>query len=307
MVAVGRQRRPYVPLIEATTVPDIASLLEDAEGAERRGDLNRALERYRCVTDTQCSDAERAHAWCRLSAVYRNRCEWDQALEAARESGRIARRAGLNDAEAEALNAEAAVEQSRGAFDRAEPLLKNALGLTKDSRLRGLVLQNLGVISAHRGELGAAERHFSESYGCFMQAGYRRGEAFALNNLGRIALDRNNLALAEEVLGKAVEVGQALDDGEMTALATLNYAEALLKKGEPGRAEDLVSSALGYFATTGNRWRQVECLRLLGALHASAGATPTARRCYEDGLAIARQLGAQLEVSTLERALKELR
>jgi tetratricopeptide (TPR) repeat protein len=168
-------------------------------------------------------------------------------------------------------------------------------------------LQNLGSILAQKGQLGSAERAFSESYGFFRQAGYRRGEAIALNNYGRVALDRHNPQLAERLLEDALGIAREVDDGDLAALATLNLAEALAQRGETKRARDLASAAFGHFDSCGNRWRQVECLRLLGALHEGEECIDDAERCYERGLSIAREIDAQGEIATVRDALTRVR
>lgn len=287
-------------------MPATEDLISEGVEAEKKSDLDHAEQCYKAALGSKPSDPVLAEIHCRLSSLYRNRCEWDLALEHAANSATAARRLADRKPYAEALNAEALVFQSRGEFDRASPLLEQILVITDDPRLRGHALQNLGSIAAHQGELGSAERYFGESYGCFMRADFPRGEATSLNNYGRVALDRGNDTLAEEVLSKAVEVARNIEDPELTAISTLNYAEALARRGQHSRAEDLASSALGYFAHTRNTWRHIECLRLLGDIHVRSNNRAIAKRCYEEGLDLAQKIGARLETSALKEALGAL-
>jgi predicted negative regulator of RcsB-dependent stress response len=288
-------------------MPNSDDLLREGIEAEKKSDPDHAERRYLAVLAAQPGDAVLAETHCRLSSLYRNRCQWDLALQHAKESGRLALRLEDKKQFAEALNAEALVHHSRGDFEEARHLLDQILTVTDDARLRGFALQNLGSISANQGDLGSAERYFAESYGCFMRAGFPRGEALSLNNYGRAALDRGNLALADEVLCKAVELSRVIEDSEMIALATLNYAEAVARKGNLGRAEDLASSALGYFAHTGNTWRHIECLRLLGDIHLRSNKHTIAQRCYEEGLDLAKRIGARVETTILTDALRAIK
>lgn len=287
-------------------MPQLRDQLVEGIEAEKKSDLDHAERCYKAVLQARPQDALLAEVHCRLANLYRQRCRWDEALGHARDSARIANRLDDKKHYAEALNAEAIIYQSRGEFGNATPLLEKVLATTSDDRLRGIALQNLGSISALSGDLGSAERYFAESYGSFMRCGNTRGEAHSLNNYGRAALDRGNLQLAEEVLHKAVEIARAAEDAEMIALSTLNFAEAVGRRGDSARAEDLVSTALGYFAHIGNRWLQIDCLRQLGDIHARDHNPETARRCYEEGLAIAKQIGASVEVSKLTQALASL-
>ena len=99
----------------------------------------------------------------------------------------------------------------------------------------------------------------------------------------------------------------AVEDSDLIALTTLNLAEALLQRGANKRARDLVSAAFGHFGSCGNRWREVECLRLLGALHEREDCPQDAERCYERALALAEEIDARGEISSLRDALRRVR
>jgi hypothetical protein len=86
----------------------------------------------------------------------------------------------------------------------------------------------------------------------------------------------------------------------------MNLAESMLCAGDLERADEAASTALGYFDMAGNRWRRVECLRLLGDINRRDDQTETARRCYRQGLELARELGVQLEITRLEDRLGAL-
>jgi len=148
------------------------------------------------------------------------------------------------------------VYRSRGDLDEAEAMLEHALRLAHDERVRGIILQNLGAVAADKHDLETAQHKFVESYGCFRRAGYRRGEAFALNNYGRALLEGGNRAQAERVLGQAIAIARDVEDDDLVALATLNVAETLYLTGDLTSAEGYVTEALGYFNHTQNAWRQ---------------------------------------------------
>jgi tetratricopeptide (TPR) repeat protein len=160
---------------------------------------------------------------------------------------------------------------------------------------------------AQQGQLSAAERAFSESYGFFQRAGYRRGEATALNNYGRAALDRGDASLGESVLEQAVEVAREVDHGELIALATLNLADAKARKGNLSDARDLASVALGFFTTSENRWRQIECLRLIGDIDERSFDYEAAAASFGHGLRVAMEIGAAVEIRTLTERVERIR
>lgn len=290
----------------ATDMPDTNELIEEGLAAEKLGLLERAESCYSVAAMSEDPSVQ-AKALTRLASVHRSRAEWDIALDLARRAQSVARSIGQHALVDEAIVAEANVLMCHGDFASATTVFESLLETATDPRLRGVVLQNLGSILAQKGQLGAAERAFSESYGYFRQAGYRRGEAIALNNYGRVALDRRNIELAEKSLEDALAVAREVEDSDLVALATLNLAEALTLRRQDKRARDLASAAFGYFGSCGNRWRQVECLRLLGALHEREKCLEDAERCYERGLALAEEIDAQAEITTLRDALARIR
>jgi len=279
--------------------------LNDGVRAETHGDLDRALSHFTSAASSP-DPAVAAEALTRLADVRRSRGEWDDALAAARRGREIARSASLDTQRIHATIAEANVLLCRGDFFEARSLFEQVLSMTADPRMRGLALQNLGSIMAQQGELGAAERYFAESYGQFQHAGYRRGEATALINYGRVTLDRGDPRLAEDLLCQAIDAAREVEHAELTALATLNLAEARARQGDTSSAEDLASEALGVFSGCGNRWRQIECLRLIGAIHEQRGDHENATRCFERGLDIANGMGATVEIRSLTDCLCRL-
>lgn len=293
-------------LEQAIDMPDVAHLLEEGRRCEGHGVLDRALDAYARAAAGSADPSLTAEALTHQSRIHRCRSEWEPAIAAARRAQELASAAGLTKLHSEAVIAEANVLICRGDYQTALALFEQVLAAAHEPRVRGVALQNVGSILAQQGKLGAAERAFAESFGCFRRAGYRLGEATALNNQGRVALDRGDAALAQEVLEQAIVVARAIDYAELVALATLNYAEALLTRGDLAGAEDSASTALGYFAASGNRWREIECLRIVGAINERQGGVADAGRCYERALRLANEIAAHQDVRILRDCLCRL-
>lgn len=280
-------------------MPDWASLIERGLRYERAGVLDQAMRSYQEADTRAKTPDEQAEALRRQADVMRIRCNWDEALELAGRSEAIATEFGLVDARAEAINGRAAIHQSRGSVDSAGPLYEQILTLPTRQRIRGNALQNLGVLAAMRGDHDRAAERFEASVTCFEAEGYSRGVAIALNNLGRASLDRRDFERAEDVLERAVTQARRIDDLELTSVALVNLAEALLERGEVARAEREASEALGFFNISGNLWRQVECLRLLGDVRSRREQPEVALRLYRQALSIAEQIEAGPEAELL--------
>ncbi len=279
--------------------------LTEAVQLERGGLLDRALDLFTAAARSR-DPALAAEALRHRADVHRARCAWAAALRDARTSAVRAAESGDPDLVAEARNAEAAVHMSRRSYDDAEPLLQGVLEGAGNPRIRGIALQNLGVIAAEKGDLEEARRRFGASRACFRTARYYRGVALALVNEGRMALLAGDSRTAESLCGRADAISRREGDLEIAALAAFNRAESLIAAGRPREAEEPASIALGYFTSAGNAWRRLDCLRLFGDLHRRAGDLETARHCYERGLAVARETDTPLDISRLEALLGEV-
>lgn len=282
-------------------------LLAEGERYEKAGLAAKALAAYRDVRKGTKDGVIRAEAWRREAFVHHARGAWEEALAAARASAAEAGEAGQDEFLAEALNAEAAVHFSRGDFDEALPLYTRMLGLTDEPKIRGFALQNMGILYARRRELDRAEQRLEEAYAEFERAAYPSGRAHVLNNHAAMSLDRGEYERAEQLAWRAMAVARQVDDLELLAIATLNRAEALQELGRLEEAESAASIALGQFEISGNRWRRVACLRILGDVNARLGDTEIARRFWQRGLELAREIGASLDADQLQERLARSR
>lgn len=287
-------------------MPKWRSTLDEGISYQKRGALDRALERYRAAAEGTSDPAVRSEALRRQSSVHRTRSDFATALDAARRAAETASAASLHEQYADALNAEALVHWARGEFATATEAFERILAMTADLRINGNALQNLGAIAAQTGDWDLARRRFHQSAVCFQKAGNAWGETFALCNYGRAALDFGNTLLAAEMLEQALGAARRLGDRDLLAVATMNYAEAMLRRRDLARAEALAREAMTYFAEEGNSWRQVECLRLLGDIASHHARRDDAQRLYGEGLALARSIGAAAEVAKLEACLEKL-
>lgn len=270
---------------------------------QKAGELVQALDCYRAAEQEASSADVRSEALRRQSSVYRMLSEWDLALDRAREAADIARAAKLPEQLGDALNAEAGVYIARGQYPQAISFLDAILRTTDDARIRGVALQNLGAIAAQSGDFETARRHFLASHECFQEAGYVWGQALVLNNFARAALDHGNYMVAASMIENAVGAARRVQDQDLLALATLNQAEAIAGLRDYARADELAHSAFRYFTSAGNLWRMVECLRLLGDIADRQGNAAEAESLYRQGLALAREISAAVEVKQLEERL----
>lgn len=284
---------------------DARRLLEDGLALQRRGELDAALALYEAA-ELDPEPEIVALALRHQAGVFRMRSRWEEALAAARRSGEIASAHDLRDHYADAINSEASVYQLQGDFDRASALLSSIPGIADDPKRQGVAYQNLGSIAAQRGDFPRARHFYQKSHRCFQRAGFPHGEAVALNNFGRAALDHGNARIAEPMLRDALATARRVGDGDLTALVKRNLAEAKLCLDMLGEARTLAEEAQTYFALHDNLIRCVECLRLAGDIARREQALERAAMLYEEGLSLAVKLDAQLEVTLLTARLRAL-
>lgn len=282
-------------------------LLDEARRAENGDELDRALELYADAAIAARDDpAVVTEALTRQAGVFRRRSEWDLSVTYARRARTLAEDAELPYHHAEALAAEGNALMCRGSFDEALSTYELLLRSAEEPRQRGIALQNMGSIFAQRGRPLDAMKAFRESRALFAEAEYPRGEAIAANNVGHVALDVGDLDTADRWLTHALARAQEVEDAELVALVSLNLAQLQLRRDALDDAEDRTVTALGHFQRSQNRWRQIECWRVLGDIAAARRDRPHARELYERALRLSRSIDASRESEMLEERLARL-
>ena len=286
---------------------DPQDLIETGLRLEKNGELEPALEHYRRAEREAVAPLTISEAVRRQSIVMQRRSDWDASIALARRAGQIASDHGLIDQFAQTVNTEAAALLMRGDASGASALFQQVVqGASTDPRVRAIALQNLGTIAAQTGEWTRSRECFRESVSCFQRAGDAWGEAVALNNYGRAALDHGNMMMAEELLEQAVAAARRVEDFDSAALASLNQAEALAGMGRLPQATALASTALAFYATSGNAYRRSEALRILGDIDLKRGDAEAARQRYAEALALARAADAPVEMEVIRARIAAL-
>jgi tetratricopeptide (TPR) repeat protein len=289
-------------------MPVAEDLIADGVRAERAGAMNRALSSYRAVANATADPDLLAEALTREADVHRARCHWALALAAARRAQEIAEsaRPPLLKRLDEAVNAEANVLMCSGDFVAAATKYELLAAKSEEPRVRGIALQNLGSVYAQCGQPVAAQHAFAESLESFVQADYARGQGIALNNMGRLALEQGKCDDGRLLLERALALAREVEDLDLAALASLNLASACCMEGQLDRAQDLAMGALGYFTDSENRWREIECLRLIGDINAKCEDAANAARCYRLAMRLAEQIGSEPEMQVTQERLSAL-
>jgi len=275
---------------------------------EQAGVGHKAVAAYEAALDAAATPRERAEAHIRLARVYSAESEWAAAAHEARAAVRLAEEAGSDDLAAEAMNVEVGLHMLRGEFAAADAVATAALTRARSARVRGVLLQNRGSVSAQARDFAAAGRFFSQSVAAFDEAGYELGMAFALTNASAAARDAGDAAGALELAKRAAALARRLGAFDILTVAVQNQAQALVTLGHADEAEAPLGEVLGHFTATCNVLRQAECLEVMGELYALRPRyDDTAARCFELAGTLAERVGARPLSERVSRRLADLK
>jgi tetratricopeptide (TPR) repeat protein len=280
--------------------------LEQGLRAEHADDFQRALHHYaEAALRAGGVPSVVARSLTRQAGVYRRLSEWDLAADYARRAQELADGAGLPALHAEALVAQGNALMCSGRLEEAAYVYQRLVRVAMDDRQRGIAMQNIGSIHAQKRQFEWASEAFESSRWLFHSAGYARGEAIALNNLGRLAHDQGDLVQAERLLKEALAAAREVADAELAALALINLAQVRVARGMLAEALPMAAEAFGHFSVSENRWRQIECLCVLADIAEGENqpdqATVHLRRARE----LANAIGARMELAKIDLRLKD--
>jgi tetratricopeptide (TPR) repeat protein len=278
--------------------------LEAGLKAEHADDFQRALHHYaEAAIHANTVPAVVAQALTRQAGVYRRLSEWDLAADYARRAQELADGAGLPELHAEALVAQGNALMCSGRLEEAACIYHRLVRVAINDRQRGIAMQNIGSIHAQKKEWEWAAEAFETSRYLFRSAGYARGEAIAINNLGRLAHDQRDLEGAERLLQDAIKCAREVADAELAALALLNLAQVRVARGKLAEALPMAAEAFGHFSVSENRWRQIECLCVLADIAEGEGQAEQARVHLRRARDLAAEIGARMELKRIDERL----
>ncbi len=171
---------------------------------------------------------------------------------------------------------------------------------------RAETLYKRGQAMQAEGRSDEALSKFNDSMALSERAGFRPGVANNLNEIAIIYTSRGEYEKARELLVKAfhiyremywkTEVSKSLNNIALTFLKELKFNEAIEAYGD----------LLAWDHETGNQLGEVIALNNMGFIcDRYLSYTEKARKSYEEGLRIARQLGNRKYIKMLEDKLRE--
>lgn len=251
------------------------------------------------VAAVECAAATgfEGHAWRLvrlLGSYFQQRCLWSGWLAAQRVALAAAESTGDPAGQAHAHYGLGTVLTHLGRYAEAHAHLHESLdrlGGLDDPTARGRVRLTLAMLSERQGAYDTAVDHAEGSLALFRTAGYRPGEATALNGIGWLHAQQGRPRHALDACRQALDVYRADGDrsGQAAAWDSLGYAHHRL--AEHHRALACYTRARDLNRDLGDHYHEAETLLHLGDAHRSVGDRDASRRAWQQAVDILDELG----------------
>ncbi|MBX3069424.1 MAG: tetratricopeptide repeat protein [Thermomicrobiales bacterium] len=207
--------------------------------------------------------------------------EYDLMLRLVNECMEAFESSGNQRGYAFALNARGVYEHDQGAYDRAAAIHSQALDIRKaldePQHLIETSTVNLAFSLLKAGRLDEAQALYQEALELESAKGIVHGLAYALNGLGLIAEERNDLDGARDYHERAIEHRKG-DDGGALAVSLINLARVLGKQDNDRASLQRYCAALDLCKSRGETPGVLEVLEGIAELLARRGDSQNAGR-----------------------------
>jgi tetratricopeptide (TPR) repeat protein len=207
-------------------------------------------------------------------SVLRDRGRTSDAEPLYQRSLDISIRLDYESGHAHALNCLGSLAQRRGDIIAAANLLTTALALADncgETRLVGMIQQNLGILADIRGNPAAAEAHYLVSLRTFEATNDLQPMCWVLNNLGYLYMKEGRLEEARESYERALNIARARGDLMAEGILEQNRAELLLIVGAVELAIQPIQRSLDIAEQRQDSVRRAAGLKLRGAYERMSG------------------------------------
>jgi tetratricopeptide (TPR) repeat protein len=223
------------------------------------------------------------------ATVLRDRGRTSESEPLYRRSLAIATRIGYDAGRAHAINQLASLALRRGDLIVAANLMTDALALADrsgETRLVGMLQQNLGIVADIRGNPAAALAHYRVSLRTFEASNDLQPMCWVLNNLGILHTREGQHDEARAVLDRALGIARARGDLMSEGIIEENRAELQLVLGNIGDAAGPLHRALSIAEQRHDGIRRAAALKLRGAYERLSGRPVDAQATLQHALTL---------------------
>lgn len=160
--------------------------------------------------------------------------------------------------------------------------------------LTARVQMNLGILANIQGDLEAAAGHYRASLASHGALQDERGRGLVLHNLGMLSADRGQWDEADRYYRESQAIAEALGETHLAALCGLNHAEVHLARQHYELARGSAEAALAAFERIGSRLDKADAYRILGAIYRETGRLALAEARLTAARELAAEAGSTL-------------
>ncbi|MDB4876780.1 MAG: diguanylate cyclase [Gemmatimonadetes bacterium] len=274
-------------------MPSVDVLIQQAQLAEREGrrDDARSLYERALYSLRRSEDGKLASSLLRwIARTYQLDADLAAALDCLEAAIAIAELVGDAGAVGHAINIQAIVYQQDGDLDKAESLWIEARSqaiTAGETRLAAMTAQNLGVISAVRGDHEKTLRHYRTSLAEFRTLGAPKEVLIALNNMGKLCTDLERWEDATKAFEEGTQIADALGDIPARIMIEVNRAALEIARGDFVAARSACELAMSLSVQTPGGFSQGEIEKHFGTVAREMGELAAAEAHLERARVIA--------------------
>lgn len=224
------------------------ALFEDlAKGSMFSGDWEKAIFYFKKLLHNAEVGKNRAGmakylVW--IGYVHKEKSSLDEAMTFYERAMRFAEAAGDSDQLANCHYRMGDVLWYRGELDRALEAYHKALNLATSIKFKGAAHVGIGNVLMNKHDLTAAMANYREALVILKGTDDYLDQARAYNNIGDVHLQLEEWDSAIECFEKSAELAEKGGWVNVRAFTQFNMADALVRKGELGRAKELLEKSM---------------------------------------------------------------
>src|SRR5437762_6600675 len=170
-------------------------------------------------------------------------------------------------------------------------------------RLRARVQQNLGIVANIQGDQTEALARYERSLAAYRDCGDTHGCAIAYHNLGMVSADRGRLEAADCYFRESRTLAERVGDVYLQALCLVNHGEVDVARQRFDEGRDKAERALALLDQTGARGAKADAYRVIGMVYRETGRLALAESRLRSAIEPAAAAGSVLNEAEASREL----
>jgi tetratricopeptide (TPR) repeat protein len=245
-----------------------------------------------------------------LGMVYKDRGEWERAIEYYERSLEIGEKVGDEYEMAATFNNLGSVYQAKGEWDRAIECYERSLAITQemgDGYAVARIFNNLGEVYRVKGEWERAMEYYERSLAIREKVGDEHGMAATFNNVGSVYQAKGEWERAIEYYERSLAIMEKVGDEYGMAVTFNNLGAVYQAKGERERAIEYYERSLVIRKKLGDVHGVANSCYNIGTLYCEQGKHAAAIPLFEESLRLLEKVGDEYHGQLVRKALEEAR